>query len=181
MDKLSERIIGALTFRTQVYEDVEKDTTFTQTAWIIVAITSFLNQLGSRGGLVSAIIGTVFAVVGFYALAWVVGWVGRKVFKATVTTNELVRTLGLANIWAAFGVFGLFLGGLGTTVALIASLVGLVAMFVAAKSALDLDWVQTIVSVVIGWLVLFIILFIAGLVLGALGLAASTATSALGG
>jgi hypothetical protein len=178
MDKLGERLIGALTFRTQVYEDVEKDPTFTQTAWIIVAITGFLNQLGSRGNLISALIGTIFAVVGFYALTWVVSWVGQKLFNATVTPDELFRTLGLANIWSAFGVLGFFLGGLGVTIAFIAGLVGLAAMFVAAKSALDLDWAQTIVCVIIGWLVLFAILFVAGLVLSALGLAVGAVTSA---
>jgi hypothetical protein len=178
---LTERIMGALMFRTGVYEDVEKDVSFTQTAWIIVVITSLLNQLGSRGGLVAAIIGTLFAVAGFYAFAWVVGWVGREVFKATVTTDELVRTLGLASVWTAFGVLGLFLGGLGATVAFIASLLGLAASFIAAKSALDLEWVQTIVAVVIGWLVLMVVLMIAGLILAALGLAAGAAVGVLGG
>jgi len=54
MEGLQERIIGAFTFRTQVYEDVEADTSFTQTAWIIVAVTSFLNQLGSRANVIGA-------------------------------------------------------------------------------------------------------------------------------
>ena len=172
MDNLTERIIGALTLKTQVYEDVEKDTAFTQTAWIIVAVTSFLNQLGVRGGLVAALVGTVFAVAGFYAFAWVVNWIAGKVYKATVTTNELVRTLGLASIWTAFGVLGFFLGGLGGTIAFIASLAGLVASFIAAKAALDLEWKETIICVVLGWLALMAVLFVAGLVLGVLGLAA---------
>ena len=162
---LTERIMGALMFRTGVYEDVEKDTSFTQTAWIIVVVASVLNQLGSRGSVVAAIIGTIFAVVGFYAFAWVVGWVGREVFKATVTTDELVRTLGLASVWTAFGVLGFVLAGLGSLVAFIASLLGLAASFIAAKSALDLEWVQTIITVLIGWIVLMVVLVIAGIVL----------------
>ena len=93
---LTDRIIGALTFRRGVYDDVEKDATFTQTAWIIVAVTGFLNQLGSSGNLIGAIIGTIFAVIGFFVFCWIVNWVAHQVFKADVTTNELVRTLGLA-------------------------------------------------------------------------------------
>ena len=43
---LVNRIIGAFTFRKGVYAEVEKDTSFTTTAWILVVVASFLNQLG---------------------------------------------------------------------------------------------------------------------------------------
>ena len=68
---LTERIIGAFTFRKGVYADVEKDTGFTKTAWIIVAVVAFLNQLGSNAStdvlswLGGAVVGTHFAVLGF--------------------------------------------------------------------------------------------------------------------
>ena len=45
---LTERIIGAFTFRRGVYAEVEKDTSFTTTAWLIVAVVAFLNQIGSQ-------------------------------------------------------------------------------------------------------------------------------------
>lgn len=176
---LTDRIIGALTFRSGVYDDVEKDASFTQTAWIIVILTSFLNELGSRGGLIAAIVGTIFAVIGFYVFVWIINWVGHQVFKADVTTDELIRTLGLASIWRAFGVLGFFLGGLGGLIAFLASLLGLVASFIATKAALDLEWVQTIVTVVIGFIVYMIILAIGGIILGILGLTAAAATGVL--
>ena len=44
---LINRIIGAFTFRKGVYAEVEEDTSFTTTAWILVAVVAFLNQLGS--------------------------------------------------------------------------------------------------------------------------------------
>ena len=176
---LVDRIIGALTFRSGVYDDVENDVSFTQMAWIIVIVTSFLNELGSRGGLRSAIVGTIFAIAGFYVFAWIVNWVGREVFKAQVTTDELIRTLGLASVWRVFGVLGLFLGGLGGLIAFLASLLGLVAQLVAAKAALDLEWVQVIVTVVIGFIVFMVFLAIAGVVIGILGLGAVAATGIL--
>ncbi|MFQ5932733.1 MAG: hypothetical protein ACE5MM_10015, partial [Nitrospiraceae bacterium] len=67
-----DRIIGAFTFRKGVYAEVEHDTTFTRTAWTIVAVAVILNQLGSfaragfdnlLGWLGGAVIGTVFALV----------------------------------------------------------------------------------------------------------------------
>ena len=167
---LTDRIIGALTFRSGVYDDVEKDTSFTQTAWIIVIVASFLSALGSGGGLIAAIIGTIFAVIGFYVFVWIINWVGREVFKAVVTVDELIRTLGLAAIWSAFGVLGLIpvLGGL---IALLASLLGLAASLIATKAALDLEWVQTIVTVVIGFIVEMVIVAIGS----AVGLAVAAA------
>jgi hypothetical protein len=43
----------------------------------------------------------------------------------------------------------------------------------AAKEALDLEWIQTIVTVFLGWIVMIIIGAIAFMILGALGLGAA--------
>ena len=45
-----------------------------------------------------------------------------------------------------------------------------IAWFIAVKEALDLDWVPTIVTVVIGAVVLIVINLLASVVLAALGL-----------
>ena len=110
---LMNRIIGAFTFRKGVYAEVEQDASFTQTAWILVAVVAFLNQVGSfasgdiLGWLIGAVVGTIFAVIGFAVGALVISWVGRSVFKADVTFEELVRTLGLAYVWQVVGVIGI--------------------------------------------------------------------------
>jgi len=52
-----------------------------------------------------------------------------------------------------------------------------VAWFVAAKEALDLEWGQTIITVILGWVALIVISLISGLVLGIMGFGAA----ALGG
>ncbi len=175
---LTDRIIGALTFRSGVYDDVEKDTSFTQTAWIIVIVASFLSQLGSTRNLIAAIIGTIFAVIAFYVLVWIINWVGREVFKADVTVDELIRSLGLASVWVAIGVLGL-IPVLGGVISLLAGLLHLVALLIATKAALDLEWVQTIVTVVIGFIVYSVIVAIGFLILGIVGLGAAVATGAL--
>jgi len=96
----------------------------------------------------------------------------------------LVRTLGLAYVWQVVGVFGILsaisdaLGCLLAPIMILAAILMVIAWFIAAKEALDLEWAQTIVTVVIGWIVLLVITaVIGGLVLGALGLGAA----ALGG
>ena len=45
-----------------------------------------------------------------------------------------------------------------------------IAWFIAVKEALDLDWVPTIVTVVLGWIALVVINLLAGLILGAIGI-----------
>ena len=176
-----DRIIKALTFKTEVYSEVENDATFTNTAWLIVAVVSFLNQLGARASsnignwLLSAVIGTVFAVIAFVVATYVINLVGRVVFKADVDFGELLRTLGLAYVWqivgllGILGAFSLTLACLITPVIFIGWILTVIAWFIAVKEALDLDWVPTIVTVVIGWIALIVINLIAGVVIAALG------------
>ncbi len=190
-----DRIIGAFTFRKGVYAEVEHDTTFTGTAWIIVAVVSILGQLGASavggfddlgGWLVRTLIGIIFALVGFAVAVAVVNWIGRAIFKAEVTFNELVRTLGLAYVWQAVGVLGVLgaisvaLSSIVSLAQLAATLAGLVAWFVAVKEALDLKWLQVIITVVIAWVVIIAITVIAGLVVGLLGFGAAAAGGLLG-
>lgn len=183
---LTDRIIGAFTFRSGVYKEVEEDTTFTTTAWLLVIVIGFLQQLGSRAQpnlirwLGGAIVGTIFAVIGFAVAAFIVNWVGRTIFKAEVTFDELVRTLGLAYVWNIVGVIGVLaafsptLSCLLTPAVVIAGIAGFVAWLVAAKEALDLEWVQTIVTVFLGWVAMAVItMVVAGIILVPLGLGAA--------
>ncbi len=186
---LTDRIVSAFTFRREVYREVEKDTKFTQTAWLLVIVVAFLNQLGSRAfksplyWLIGAIVATIFAVIGFAVGAFIVNWVGRTVFHADVTFEELVRTLGLAYVWKIVGVLGVLaalsgaLACLLTPVRIAAWILWLISWFVAAKEALDLEWEQTIATVILGGIAQVVIMLIAGVVLGVLGLTAA----ALGG
>ena len=159
---LTDRIIGALTFRKGIYREVEEDTSFTIVGWL--------------GGTV---LGTLFAVIGFAVAALVINFVGRTFFNAEVTFEELVRTLGLAYIWGIIGFIGILaaispaLACVLAPASIIAVILGIVAWFVAVKEALDLDWVGTIITVVVGWIVLFLVSAVAGAILGVLGLGVS--------
>jgi hypothetical protein len=189
---LMNRIMGAFTFRSDVYKEVEDDASFTSTAWMLVVAVAFLNQLGSVNAagffriIIAAIIGTVFTVAGFAIGAMIIAWVGREVFKAEVTFDELVRTLGLAYVWQVVGVLGIFaafspaLSCITAPIRVAAALLALAAWFIAAKEALDLEWTQTIVTVVIGFIVYFILGLIATAVIGLLGFGVSTAAGIFG-
>jgi hypothetical protein len=186
---LTQRIIGAFTFRKGVYAGVEKDTEFTTTAWIIVAVVAFLNQLGLQATsnvgnwLLGAIVGTIFAVLGFAVGALVINWVGRAVYKADVTFHELVRTLGLASVWQVIGALGIlasFAGCLLAPVMIAATVLMVVAWLIAVKEALDLDWVKTILTVILGVLAMLAVMALGLLVMGAFGLGAVALGGLLG-
>jgi hypothetical protein len=176
-----DRIIKAFTFRKEVYGEVEKDGTFTSTAWLLVVVVSFINQLGGLRfaqfgrSLLGVIIGTVIQVAAFAIAAMVINLVGRALFKADVTFEELVRTLGLAYVWNIVGVLNI-LGPVVSCFVWPVTIIGwillVISWFLAVKEALDLDWVPTIVTVVLGWLVILVFRVIAGVILGLLGVAA---------
>ncbi|MCJ7625255.1 MAG: hypothetical protein MUO76_17295 [Anaerolineaceae bacterium] len=189
---LVDRITGAFLFRREVYADVEKDQSFTQTAWLIVVVVAFLNQLGSNSAhvssgivdwIVSTVLGTILMIGAFAVGVLIVNFVGQKVFNADVSFDELVRTLGLAYVWNIIAVIGIlsaltpiFACVLGPIV-IISGLAGLAAWLIAAKEALDLDWVQTIITVILGWVVRLVATMLVGLILGFLGIT----TAFLGG
>ncbi len=182
---LTERILGALTFRRGIYAQVEADKSFTATAWILVVIFALLNQLGSYasqnifGWLVGAGIGVLTAIAGFAIAAAVISWVGRRRFSAEVTFGELVRTMGLASIWTAVGVLGVIaafskaLSYILGPVIVISWVALVVAWFVAVHEALDLTWGKTIITVIIGFIPWAIIMSLTGVVLSLLGLTAT--------
>jgi hypothetical protein len=182
---LTDRIIGAITFRRGVYAEVEADRTFTSTAWVIVLIFAFLNQLGSYASkslfdwLVGTGIGTLTAVAGFAIAAAVISWVGRGTFNAEVTFDELVRTMGLASVWTAVGVLGVIsafsspLACMLGPVIVISWLALVAAWFVAVHEALDLTWGKTIVTVIIGFIPWAIIMALTGVFLSILNLTAT--------
>ncbi|NMC46275.1 MAG: hypothetical protein GYA52_05520 [Chloroflexi bacterium] len=180
-----EKIIAAFSFRKGIYKEVEEDQSFTNSAWIIVSVVALLSSMGSNVGilrvsfgswLLRSIIRAVFLVGGFALSCFVIDWVSKKLFNANTNFNELVRTLGLAYVWNAVGFLGivavispalLCATGVFEIAGVIA---GLVAWVIAAKEALDLEWGETILTIVIGAVAQGIVVWLAGLILSGLGL-----------
>lgn len=189
------RIIGAFLFRTKVYANVERDKGFTTTAWILVVVVAFLNQLGAYvslknpvNWLISAVIATVLVVIGFALSALIISWVGRAIFGAKTNFGEVVRTTGLAYVWNIIGVLGILVALAPTALAcillpifLITWVLTLLARLVAVKEALDLDWIRTIITVIVGWIVEVILVLLASTVLAMLGLGASAVLGTMPG
>ena len=185
---LMERILGALTFKNTVYKEVEEDTSFASSAWLIVAVASFLNALGTNAVLLSVrgffpwilgtLVDTLFKVAAFAVACFVIDIVGRTFFNAKTSFDELQRTLGLAYVWTAIGFLSIIsvLGPvLSCAVGLFqfaAAIAGFAAWLYAAKEALDLEWPQVFGTVAIGWLILLLVGLVATAIRGLFGLTA---------
>lgn len=192
---LWNRILGAFLFRAEAYEDVEKDTSFTTTAWVLVFAVHFLSFLGAgapamaTGGvlrwLLTAALGAAFALIAFAVAAYVITLVGQGLYNAEVTFYEMVRTLGLASVWNVVGVLGAItlvspgLGSLGAILFLVASLLAVAAWVYAAKRALDLTWGKTLITVFLGAMVFFAISELLVLAASGIGLEIPSLSSAL--
>ncbi|MBN1579092.1 MAG: hypothetical protein JXA89_00200 [Anaerolineae bacterium] len=187
---LMNRIIGAFTFRKEVYAEVERDVEFTNTAWLLVVVISAINQLGQLPvygfgaigqWLIASIVAIILSVGGFALGAFLISWIGKQFFKAEVDFGEMVRVLGLAYVWNVVGVIGIlgfipFLACILAPIAFIAAIAGLVAWLFAAKEALDLDWGPTAIIVIIGVIANVIItMVLSGIILGILGVGAAAA------
>jgi hypothetical protein len=106
-------------------------------------------------------------------------FVAKSMFQATVSFDEVVRTVGLANVWGIVGVLTIlavispvFLCLTGI-VGLAAAILSAVASAIAVKEAVGLDWTQTIITIVIAWVVLFVVTAVLGTLVAGFTFAAS--------
>ncbi|MEX2143304.1 MAG: YIP1 family protein [Anaerolineales bacterium] len=191
-----QRIMGAFTFKREVYAEVKADTSFTPTAWGIVVGVQLLNQVAgylaataiatatisafgglgelgavgavAGGSLVGALVSTVIGVAAFAVGVYVVMFVAKAMFQSTVSFDQLVRTMGLASVWGLIG-FLIILAAISPLFLCLVGIVGLagailsaISSAIAVKEAVGLDWTQTIITIVIAWVAIFIVTAILG-------------------
>ncbi len=188
MENIINRVLRAAQLDKEFFKEVEADTSLNQEALIVVAIVSavagvgvFIERLfsGEFGAAVIALIITaLLGVVNYYIWAYVTHFIGTNMFKGDANPGELLRVLGYASGPRILGLLvfipcGGLLGFAGSIWALIAG-------FYGVREALDLDTTETLVTVVLGWLVILIISAVIGGVLGISALGLGTVLSALG-
>ena len=170
------RVVRAAMLDVNLYEEVEADTTLTQEALMVVILVSIASGVGSFlagviGGDIGAavlglVLGVVMGVLGYYIWAYVTYFVGTNLFEGTADVGEMLRTLGYASGPRVLGVLA-FIPCLGPLAALVGALWALVTGVVAVRQALDFDTGKAILTVIIGWVIVFIITVVVSVVLGA--------------
>jgi len=174
MASFKDRIFRAAKLDINLYEEVEADKGALGQAMLIVVLSSLAAGVGGvpRGGFGGILIGTIFALVGWYVWAYITYFIGTKLLPEPQTKadhGELLRTIGFASSPGLIRILGI-IPGLRILAFLVAGIWMLVATVIAVRQALDYKSTLRAVGVcIIGWIIQALILFLLFSILGGPG------------
>ena len=164
------RMIRAARIEVPLYEEVEADLSATNQALLVVVLVAVASGIGTGltagtpGGLIGGLIaGVLRGLIGWAVWSYVVYFVGTRFFGGTATYGELLRTLGFAQTPNILHIFN-FIPVLGGLLSLVAFVWFIVAGFIAARQALDVDNAKTFWTIVLGAVALILVFAVVGLV-----------------
>ena len=179
------RMIGASLLNSAIYEEVEHDESLNREALWVVFIASLLGGVGllltyayeeGPAEPARAILWLAFGVLGWivvwYVWSGITYYVGHNWLGGTADIGQMRRTIGYANSPRAIGLL-LFVPTWGVGLDLVAHVWVLVASVVAIRQALDFSTGKAIATVLIGWVVAFMVFALVGMLLGVFTLAAA--------
>lgn len=172
-NQVTQRLRRIAQFDTTVFAEIEQDQEANAEAAVVVIISSLLAALaaGIRApGFFSlgAFFGRFVMGVLLYWLLWslVTMFIGTTLFAGQADFWEMARTLGYANAPAALEILSI-LPCLGWLIGIATLALSLVIGFFAVRETLDLPTEKALITVLIGWAVVFVAYLILGL--GSLG------------
>ena len=174
-----DRILGVLRLDIATYEAIEHDPDALTEAAIIVAVVALLSGVGSAIGSDNFVLGflstLIWAFVGWFIWAGVTYWVGTSLFEGQADLGEMLRVLGYAQVPGILRVLT-FIPCLGWIIGIVAWIWSLAAAFIAVRQGLDVDNTKALLTVLIGWFIVFIGSLLIGIFVGgvSLGLGALT-------
>ncbi|HEY3083062.1 MAG TPA: Yip1 family protein [Chloroflexota bacterium] len=161
MAGLVDGMIRAARLDISLYEEVERDTTQTNNALIVVVLSALASGIGGAIGaasnpqsgspILALIAGLVGAIVGWAVVTGFIYLVGTRLFGGTATWGEVLRTVGFANAPGVLNILG-FIPILGGLIRLVVGIWLIVATVIAIRSALDVGTGRAIISGIIGWI-----------------------------
>jgi len=163
MPSLMERMIRAAKLDVHLYEEVETDESAMGQAVTVVVLSSLAAGIGTIGrvGWGGILLGTIFALVGWFVWAYLSYLIGSKFLpepQTQVNLGQLLRTIGFSSSPGVIRVLGI-VPGLSQLVFIVASIWMLVAMVIAVRQALDYQSTWRAVGVcAMGWVIQSLIL-----------------------
>ncbi|MFN7131242.1 MAG: YIP1 family protein, partial [Myxococcales bacterium] len=142
------RMLGAALLDEETFEEVEHDRNATRQAALIVAAVAVASGIGGfRAGFSSSLSQLVSQVLGWLLMTFLAYLIGTRLFRATATWGEVLRTVGFAQTPGLFFGFASlsFLVRVGLWMWI------LVATVVALRQSLDLSEGKTIVTGILCW------------------------------
>lgn len=165
-DSLVNRLMGIITFKAPVYKEVAEDKTATSTAAIIVVVVAVLVGLisglfNSGQGMGYALVYTIATqLIGWAIGSWLLAFIAKQFFHGDTDTGEMLRVTGHTSIFQILGVIP-FLGIIGSILQAVANVIGI-------REAAGFDTTKAILTVVIEWVIIFIITSIIAVIVGGL-------------
>ena len=171
MNVLIDRMIRAARLDVNLYEEVEADQNATRQAMTVVILSSVAAGVATMatGGVAGILLGTVGALLGWLAWAYLTYLIGTRLLAEPQTkadVGELLRTLGFASSPGVIRIVGV-IPALTALSFLVAGVWTLVTMVVAVRQALDYTSAGRAIGVcAIGFFVQVIILMLLFVALG---------------
>lgn len=159
-----DKMIRAARLDRTLYNEVESNENETSNALIVVVLAALAAGLGSMffsaNPIMSLLGGLLSTIAGWIVSAFLIYFVGTRVYGATATVGEVMRTTGYAQ---SVGILSILtaIPVVGWILAPVIWIWSMVATYVGVKEALDLDTTKTIITIVlaiIAWIIIAIIL-----------------------
>ena len=137
-----ERMIGAALLRSDVYEEVEADTSATGAAALVVVLASLAAGVGgfATGGISGLVAGVIIGLLGWAIWAAITFFIGTRLLptrKTEANWGQLARTLGFARAPVVLLALTGVIPAIDGEIILIVAIWSLVTMVVAVRQALD--------------------------------------------
>lgn len=161
---LTDRMMRAASLESALYDEVEADpnaTTQAMTVVLIVAVANGIGALLSGEGVRALTSGIVTSLIGWAIWAGLTYLIGTSLFGGTATYGEMLRTIGFAATPGVLNVLR-FLPIIGGLTLIVTAIWSLAAGVIAVRQALDFDTGKAIGTVIVGWIVQFVILLFLG-------------------
>ena len=173
-----DRILRAIRLDWTVFREIAEDQNALREAAIIVAIVTLLSGIGTFIGalITDNSFGTAFLeflntwLIYGILLGWIVWavltyFIGTTLYHGKTDIPEMLRVLGYANAPNLLGIFG-FIPCVGWLIALAGAILALIAGVIAVREAMEFDTTKAIITVVVSWVIAFVLRLIVFAILG---------------
>lgn len=152
-NSLMNRLIGIITFKAPVYQEIAKDPTATTPALLIVivvaVVSGLITGLGGQYFLAVVLTAIVSQVLAWVVGAWVLSFVGKLLFKGAATTSDMMRINGFTTIFQILTII--------PVVGIIGSLLQIVANVLGVREAAGMTTGKAVVTAIIAGIVVIIL------------------------
>ncbi len=179
--KLLPRMLRAAKLESQLYEEVEADSTGTGQALLPVVLVSLATGIGhgiagamkgGEGSFLSFVSGLIWGIIGsliiWFIFSLLCFWLGTSIFKGPETKSslgELLRTLGFAYAPGMLNIFS-FIPMVGSIIPFATFVWTVIAAVIAVRQACDFTTGRAIGTVIVAAIIPLIIMVLLAMLVG---------------